>query len=358
LSAAPTALGEHIGATELLPHDWNQVRGTSSKLVQKYQDGSALYVEDPLLGWDIGKNRTSGDYASSAEGIRSARAGDSYSAAANPRIALIGDSFTFGEEVAFEQTWGSYLEQLAGAQVLNFGVPSHGLDQTLLKFEHKVKMWKPNVVVLSVLNAAAPRSGNIYLVLRPDQSLPFMKPRFVDKGGEISALNVPVIPAEKIYENNSIFDLPLLDSDSYFDRSDWKRSALHASYVMRYLFSRFPRWQPPREDMSEAALNELSARLIASLAREVENVGAKLVIVFLPERAQVSGKGAKHHDALAASLAKRGISIFDPTPCMLERAGTRELFVEGGVHYSAMGNAILAACLAPQVATLLATQAR
>lgn len=355
--AVTSPLGKSIGGLELLPHDWDQVRRTNTRLLQSLDQG--LYVADPLLGWDLGKNRESGPYATGAEGIRSAKTHEDYAhTSPRRRIALLGDSFTFGEEVRFEETWGYRLEKLVNAQVLNFAVPSHGLDQTLLKFEHKVAPWNASVVVLGMLNAAAPRSGDVYLSLRPDQTLPFMKPRFVVRGGEIATLNVPVIPAEKIYTSDSIFDLPLLQYDAYFLRRDWERSGFDASYLMRYLFSRFPRWDPQPVDLSDASLDELSARLIESLARKVERSGSSLLIVFLPERAQFAGKNAKHKDAITAALTRSGQTIYDPTACLLEKVNARDLFVEGGVHYSTNGNAALAACLAPHVTSLLATRAR
>lgn len=353
-AAVRTELGERIGAIQLLPHDWNQVRRTNQKLLQQFRGESAFYAKDPLLGWDVGKNRRSGDYASSAEGIRSAGPDESYvRAGAGSRIALIGDSFTFGEEVAFDETWGHYLEQLSGAQVLNFGVPSHGLDQTLFKFEHKVRTWSPQVVILGMLDAAAPRSGNVYLFLRPDQALPFSKPRFIAEDGELKAINVPVISAEQIYAQDSIFDLLLVEKDVLFQRSHWERSFHDASFVMRYLFSRFPKWDAQPADLSETALDELSARLIEALSAKVDAAEAKLFVVFLPERPQIEGGGVKHRDAIAKSLAKDGIAIFDPTPCLLSRVKAEELFVKGGVHYSAKGNAALAACLAPQIEPVL-----
>jgi hypothetical protein len=354
--AVSSELGKRIGDIELLPHDWDQVRLTNTRLLRNLDQG--LYIADPLLGWDTGKNRESGLYATSAEGIRSAKMHYAYAdTSPRQRVALLGDSFTFGEEVPFEETWGVQLEKLIDAQVLNFAVTSHGLDQTLLKFEHKVAPWNAQVVILGMLNAAGPRSGQVYLSLRPDQAMPFMKPRFVIRDGEITTLNVPVIPAAKIYSSDSIFDLPLLQSDAYFLRGDWEPSGFDASHLMRYLFSRFPRWDPRPVDLSDASLDELSARLIESLARKVERSESSLVIVFLPERAQFEGKAAKHKDAIAAALAKSGQTIYDPTACLLEKVNARDLFVESGAHYSAKGNAALAACLAPRLEPLLAKQA-
>jgi hypothetical protein len=352
-AVVPTDLGERIGAVELLAHNWDQVRRTNRKLLQQFRSEDSFYVEDALLGWDVGKNRESGNYASSAEGIRSASAGDSYSGAVKKSpIALVGDSFTFGEEVAFHETWGQYLERLINVPVLNFGVPSHGLDQTLLKFEHKVAKWNLAVVILGMLDAAVPRSGNIYLFLRPDQALPFSKPRYVTDDGAVHALNVPVLAADEIYSRESIHDLPFIERDVLFQRSHWQQSFLDASVVMRYLFSRFPRWDTP--ELSETALADLSSQLIQSLDAKVTATGAKLLVVFLPERLQIAGGPAKHWDAVAKTLAQSGIAILDPTECLLANVGRDQLFVEGGVHYSAKGNAALASCLAPQLAQLLA----
>jgi len=209
-----------------------------------------------------------------------------------------------------------------------------------------------------MLDAAASRSGAVYYFMRPDLGLPFSKPRFIVKDGELAALNSPVLSAERIYAGNSIFDLPLLDHEVFFYPSHWRASGLDDSYVMRYLFSRFPKWDAQGAHLKEDAITELSARLIETLAEKVESAGAKLLIVFLPERADVAGRTAKHRDAIAALLARKGRVIFDPIPCMVSRVPAQQLFVEGGVHYNATGNAALAECLAPQVMSLLAAQSR
>jgi hypothetical protein len=357
LARVPTELGERIGEVELLPHDWDHVRQRNQNLLRQFRGADSFYVEDALLGWDVGKNRKSGDYASDAEGIRAANPGDAYSAIVKGQpIALLGDSFTFGEEVAFEETWGHYLERLTSIPVLNFGVPSHGIDQTLLKFDHKVAQWNPAVVILGMLDAAAPRSGNIYLFLRPDQALPFSKPRFVNDSGALSLVNTPVIAGDEIYSRESIYDLPHIEKDALFQRSHWQHSFLDASMLMRYLYSRFPRWDAPV--LSDTAAEELSSQLIQSLNAKVTAAGATLLVVFLPERPQIAGGPAKHRDAIAKSLARNGIAIFDPTQCLLTNVERQDLFVKNGVHYSAKGNAALANCLAPEVTRLLAADGK
>lgn len=346
--AAPAEFGQRIGTTALLPHDWNEVRRRNLQLLEH----DALYVEDSLVGWDLGADRASADgmYLSSAEGIRSHEPGYDFSAdSKRQRIALAGDSFTFGEEVPFEETWGHYLEQLLprATQVLNFGVPSHGVDQTLLKFKHKVRSWRPRLVILGVLNGAAPRSGNVYLFLRAEQHLPFSKPRFVWREGGLHALNVPTLAAREIYAVDSISNLPLLQHETFFSPSHWQDSWLDSSYSMRYLFSRFPRWESHAPELSDGAITQLTVRLLEAFASEVASAGAKLLIVYLPVRADIEGKPAKYKDEIFPALAANGLNVLDPTACLLGHVPAP--FIEGGTHYTAEGNAALAQCLLPAV---------
>ena len=67
------------------------------------------------------------------------------------RIALVGDSFTFGEDVTYEETWGYFLEKELGSQfqVLNFGVAGYGVDQSFLRYEKDVRKWKPKIVIFA-----------------------------------------------------------------------------------------------------------------------------------------------------------------------------------------------------------------
>ena len=58
-------------------------------------------------------------------------------------------------------------------------------------------------------------------------------------------------------------------------------------------------------------------------------------------------------DALVNALASRGIPVIEPARCMLERLTAAELFIAGGSHYTAIGNAALAECLRPFIAAAL-----
>jgi hypothetical protein len=281
-------------------------------------------------------------------------------------VALIGDSFTFGEEVPFEETWAQYLEATlpAGTQVLNFGVPGHGLDQTLLKFRRDVQPWQPAVAVLGFLSASPLRNTRIYLFLRPELELPFSKPRFRLKDGQLELLNFPPESAESLVARASIFDLPLLDADSEFEARHWARPLFGQSYVARYLATRFPRWTPRRERFPDDQIVALASRIIRQFVTESRAAGAVPLIVSLPVRADLAGGLTRYRDGVLSDLATAGVGVIDMGECLTRRLPVADIFIAeaarrpeqqdpGPAHYSATGNAAVAACLQPEIARAL-----
>ena len=120
--------GETVGGVVLRPKSWETLAQHYRQLINRVGGEQLSYlVYDDLMGWTVGPNRRSanGLYRSSSEGIRASEAGVSFaSPTGKTRIALVGDSFTFGEDVTYEETWGYFLEKELGSQfqVLNFGV--------------------------------------------------------------------------------------------------------------------------------------------------------------------------------------------------------------------------------------------
>jgi hypothetical protein len=138
--------GEKIGRVELMPKNWETVALRCRQLVGKVSGSFSSYiVNDDLMGWTVGPNRQSTDglYFSSSEGIRAPHEGVTFAkTAGKTRIALVGDSYTFAEEVRYEETWGYLLEKALGSefQFLNFGVPGYGVDQAYLRYEKDARM--------------------------------------------------------------------------------------------------------------------------------------------------------------------------------------------------------------------------
>lgn len=364
--ATPTPLGLRVGDLDLLPYDWQRVREASGSWLDRIRSEPAVFdAEDPELGWNLapGRHSRDGRYSTSAEGLRSAEPGQTLAAGpAMGRVALLGDSFTFGEEVSFDETWGQFLAGRLppGTQVLNFGVPGHGMDQTLLKYRRDVRPWKPAVVIVSFLSASPLRNVAVYQFLRPDLELPFSKPRFRLENGGLTLLNSPPEPAASLLGRPTIWELPHLDQDSEFEARHWQAPLLGASYLARYMAARYPRWTPRRLRFPDESIVALASRLIQQLVAEIHADGADAIVVSLPVRTDLTRGAGPYVDAVVRDLALARVPVFDMTPCLTSRLDVDATFVAestrrsrlpdpGPAHYSPAGNAAVAACLQPLV---------
>jgi hypothetical protein len=352
--AVPTPLGESVRGVALVPYDWQRVAAANRALLDVRRSDASLTGPDDEIGWDIAPNRSTdgGLHRTSAEGIRSAEQGE-HLASRTParRIALIGDSYTFAEEVPFEQSWGEQLAHaLAGdVQVLNFGVSSHGMDQTLLKYRREVSGWHADVTVLSFLQRNPFRNGYVNLPLHAGMEEPFAKPRFALQRGELVRVNDPLPSADDLLSVDSVFDLPQLAHEAEFDPAAWRPHWFYASYLARFALAAFPRWPAPPPALTKDALIELTDALIRALLADIEAAGSRALIVFLPTASEIAGGSTAHKDRLIDALHAHGVEVFDATPCLLEGVPRDELFMPSHAHYSLAGNARLAHCLLPLV---------
>jgi hypothetical protein len=97
------------------------------------------YVHDPVLGWDTPNH------------VRGPR---QYQVNKPPgvfRVAVVGDSFTWGAEVAEDETYPRRLElRLGGGEVLNMGVRGYGIDQIALKYLQYGRAYRPDLLIVAI----------------------------------------------------------------------------------------------------------------------------------------------------------------------------------------------------------------
>ena len=337
--------GEAVNGTVLLPKEWD-------KMVLHFRENPTLrsnpypyVVYDDLMGWTIGPNRRSADslYASSLEGIRAPHTDVTFAeATGKTRIALVGDSYTFGEEVAYEHTWGYFLEQALGPefQILNFGVPAYGIDQAYLRFEKDVRMWKPNIVILGFINHDLIRTMSVYPFLRfSTWYLPFSKPRFILRDGVLERINVPPLPPEAIFSREAISELPFLDYDSGYKPGDWQKRLYHLFSIARLFDSYFPSWSVKSPDVSDKATVSVNAAVLEAFIRSATQIGAIPIVAYFPqEELQV----ARSVSMGKLVLHEADIAYTDPTPCLLELDSADRFLLN---HYSPQANEKVARCL-------------
>jgi hypothetical protein len=354
LFATPTPVGTSFANTVLLPKDWDQVRRRNAGLLKNAPANISYFVSDDLLGWTVGRSRRSADglYLSSAEGIRSPRSDTVYAdRRASHLVAAVGDSFTFGLEVPFHESWGSQLEKALGSEytVLNFGVDGYGVDQAYLRYDRDVRVWRPALTVFGFINHDLYRSTVVYpFVSFPEWGFPFSKPRFTLEAGTLRLLNSPLPRPAEILARGSIAELPFVQYDPGYRAAEWQWHFYHASHVVRFLLSRFPR-QPVWNPAAEAeALSQLNSQLLLSFVRRATHDGTEPLIVYFPSRGDFEGQDRSAKSALLSSLKRLGIDYVDLTPCLRD-ADPARAFIAGRPHYSAHGNAAVARCLLPAV---------
>ena len=383
--ATGTPLGPQVANVTLIPRDWSAVAQRNQALLARVANGQSYLVFDSLLGWTVGRDRKSSDYnrsfqeryiaehensaertrlqqyrpgqdiyASSIEGLRSPRQGFSFAAQpAQRRIALLGDSFTFGLEVGYEQTWGYELEKLLGRefQVLNFGVDGYGVDQAFLRYRRDAAPWHPEVVILGVISDDLRRTMCVYgFLCFPASEIPFPKPRFVLDADTLALLNRPLPRPESLFASKSLAELPFVDLDPAFDPIQWEKHFYHRSFAVRFVLSRFPRWQVPAPAVSDDALRAVNAELIRQFVRTVKDAGSTPVVVYFPSSGAFVGDGAtaaRGREVLRSS----GVPLIDLTECVT-KVPPAERFVI--LHYSPATNAEIARCLMESLGPIVA----
>ncbi|MDH4302966.1 MAG: hypothetical protein OEV53_02745 [Nitrospira sp.] len=339
----PSPYGIVFSGRPLNPKSWDKVRHRYQQHVEKADGDLSYIVYDNELGWTVGPERRSanGLYFSSSLGTRSAHPDMSLAnTEGSIEIAMVGDSFTFAEEVRYEESWGFHLGQMLGDkfQLLNYGVPSYGVDQTYLRYQKDVIQRKPKFVLFSLISHDLVRTMWVYPFLAvPQWDWPFSKPRLILRGGELATINVPTLSPSEIFTHNSPSELPFLNHHQpSYRQSDWETGVLHFSYLFRLFSTIYPPW---RVDPINDTLTVNSA-IIQSFVRSATEAGSIPILIYFPSKVDFSNPST--FPTGKRVLQNVGLPFIDPTPCLLEVKPTDRFLVD---HYSPAGNAAVAKCL-------------
>jgi hypothetical protein len=322
---------------------------------------------DSQLGWTNRSNNQSanGLYAYNALGARIAPAAPvEYTPSPSSgvlRIVIVGDSYTHGDEVPFEHTWGYYLQQNLNkaeidAEVINLAVGAYGLDQAFLRWQKLGRSLSPDIVILGLQMENTLRDVNLIKpIYQPNTGLPFSKPRYILNDDGLELINTPTIPPEQIaglLENITTWELTpyehFLKPENY-QHQVWLKSKLVA-LILEIL-------SPVETDPYFYDLNQEPARLtlkiIQTFQGQVETSGSDFLIVHIPIVLDLINlrlnRELIYADLLAAIEAEHFLVY--PHEALLEQANEEfmfALFMPGG-HYSAMGNKIIAEVIAKQI---------
>jgi lysophospholipase L1-like esterase len=249
-------------------------------------------------------------------------------AALGPLTLALGDSFTEGYMVGDDETWPAVLERLSGRRVLNGGVRAYGIDQAVMRGERLAPTLKPQTIVLAFIADDIERVG---LKVRDRNNKPYFA---LDGAGGLTLHNVPV-PTNR-------------------DRvSSWRQVAGYsylADFVMRRL-GLTGLWYNTYVEAHDDAL-EVSCRLMTRFAGLVKKVGAKALVVALPEdmewtHPEVAETNRRIARMVLDCAAKAGLPTLDVSPGFAAENVAKD--VPGyyfNLHFTARGNALAARLIA------------
>jgi hypothetical protein len=269
---------------------WIQLRG------QKLEWTGPFAGYHPVLGWVLKPNIRNlhvfdGTVLNSnSRGIRGLTEYPYERSAAHPRMVVLGDSFTFGSEVADEDTFSHVLESsIPGAEVINLGVQGYGHDQMLLYLQREGIKYRPDIVMV----------GFTYIdVYRNIQNFfAYAKPQFIPASGGLRLLNVPVPAPDRVLAEEARRPKALDLSEIFWQKLRWSLG------------------------MNEADARTVTRMLLEEIAKTARRAGAQPVFVYMPVLEEIApvpiyGVTAKTPPVSERERFLRGVCQEAKVPCL------------------------------------------
>jgi len=266
------------------------------------------------LGWIPSPGKFGGSWVSNVNEFTFRSTGWDSSISDRP-LLVVGDSFAFGDEVADDETWPSYLEQLTSKQVINAGVGAYGIDQAYLRAELLLRTYEPEVVILSFISDDINRTEYSYYPYGRG-----WKPYFDLSDGVLQLRNVPV-PESHI---NDVVGASIL------------RRALGYSYLSTRIFSKLtPHWWN-RHKVDNRVHNDgeaISIELLKRLTTLARRQNSTFLAVALATNGRIGGNDRLQ--SLVSGARANGVTVLDLSPDILDLQSEQlEGLFESGGHYS------------------------
>lgn len=331
--------------------------------LDKYQHtNKTRMIYDAQTGWKPRPHISThnGNYRYNSVGIRSQPKEYNLKPADGVlRIALFGDSFTHGDDVPFDETWGAELEAILNesgtpTEVINFGVSAYGMDQAYLRWETFGKKYLPNIVLFGFQAENVNRNVNMLRAFYAGGTgIPFSKPRFVlEQDDTLRLINSPTLALDRIphvMANMETWDLA--QYETFFDRAKYEKHLWDFSRLLS-LASEVVSEKTQRRRIQPFRLDSEPARVTLSLLRDfehdVESHNAEFIVVHLPTESDLKrlleDRGCAYQQLLERVATQH--RLIDPQPELLKAARMDSLDSLFQRHYSARGNRIIAEVIA------------
>lgn len=275
---------------------------------------------DAELGWVLKHSKTTGEW-------RNRLHTPSPNADTDRPILAVGDSFTYGSEVAADDSWPALLERKTGIKVINGGVGGYGLDQSALLAERLIPQIKPRLVLFSFIHSDITRT-RMYVFSGAS------KPFFTAENGQLKAHNLPLKPYVP-----SMREFGLRPFLGYSRLADWTAERLGL----------LGRWRASFPFLYEKA-DEVATS--CAFMHRLSRVGVPVYVVvqhgwndFIPEAAGI----LPELRAVSACARDAGLPIIDSYELLRARLpskdgdpGFEKYYVNGKGHMTPAGNDLVA----------------
>ncbi len=343
-------------------------KSLEQKLAHYKKQKTSYTHYDPDLGWAVRPNSQSanGLYYSNSAGVRTSSTRKEITPNPLPgtlRIAIFGDSFTHGDDVPYEESWGTILEKTLNAkgqrvEVVNLGGQGYAIDQAFLRWRKHGKPLHPHLVIFGFQNSNVKRSMNLIRMLySPDTGVIFSKPRFILRNDELHLTNVPTVPPEQLVSIFEHFEnWENKDHEFFYQKANYEDSPLYVSRLASFIITGVSvKFSPRRKGYDFFARDSISrnivSRIIQEFKQEVEEIGGRFLIVHLPTKKPIkrllNERELKYQDLLEELQAT--FELIDPSQEFIrqaEESSLDHLFSDRSSHYSKAGNQIVGGAIA------------
>lgn len=334
------------------------------------RDLTNYFQADEELGWTIkpGGKGQQGLYHANAIGLRTSelRPVPDPDRADRFRVLLLGDSYTHGDEVSHEETWGAALGRRLGEpwEVWNGGVSGYGTDQAFLRGQQLLEKVRPRVAILGIYRENILRNCTFFRPVKHRWTgFPFGKPRFVLKDGEeLDLRHQPVTRPEDVPSVLATYsDRGLSAEDLLYDERIYTSGLLDVSLLARWFRSRqvlaaeHDRRQELMTGQGEGVMT--TARIALRFAYQFKDAGVRPIVLLLPGRDDLRSHAPGEQPTsrhLIRELDRLGITAEDAAPALhgaLESGDDPSVYYmrDGAGHLNARAGEVIARWLAPIV---------
>ena len=344
---------------QLKPHQL-PIKETKKKLnIYETNQSKSRLLFDSKLGWSPNENFISenGLYIYNKYGERSQSLSDRIVNSESIKILLFGDSYMHGDEVKFAETIGANLEKLFSSdslqvQVFNFAVSGYGMDQAFLRWEKIKSLIKPDFVIFGIQFENVKRNINVFRpIYSPITEIPFTKPRFTLKNGQLEFFQNPATTYNEII--NKMTNANQQKYEGFSNTENYSSNPLYISKLMSFvnsstslIFKEYEYYQ------LESESSKITLGILDRFRKSVDDINARFIQVHLPVAndfyfsnfafcKMVYGQEIIYEELLS-TIKKRFefIEIYPQFKNWIKEYSSNELFMER--HYSPKTNKLLA----------------